>query len=91
MKDYYLLEIDDAVAALQNKAEEIEKLRNLLMECKEFLENDGFDVYSWSKFAETEETLLDRINAALSGDKIQANPVDNIKIQGEDRKDLEND
>lgn len=40
-------------------------LLDLLKECKEFLENDGYDVYSWSKFAETEDTLLTRINAAL--------------------------
>lgn len=40
-KDYYLLEIDDAVIALENKDAEINELRNLLKECGlELPEND---------------------------------------------------
>lgn len=61
-----LKEENNTLSALVTGNElENEQLRNLLKECKEFLENDGFDVYSWSKFAETEDTLLTRIDAAL--------------------------
>ena len=33
-KNYYLLELDDAVIALENKDAEIEKLKELLKECE---------------------------------------------------------
>lgn len=60
----------DEYKAMQDQiadaSKKVEELRGLLKECKEFLENDGFDVYSWSKFAETEETLLTRIKTALN-------------------------
>lgn len=41
-KDYYLLEIDDAVIALENKDAEINELRNLLKECEKLLFDNGF-------------------------------------------------
>lgn len=60
MKDYYLLEIDDAVAALQSKDAQIEELRDLLRECLAHLSlgEIGTSVTPIN-------ILIDRINAAL--------------------------
>lgn len=60
MKDYYLLEIDDAVAALQSKDEEIEKLHDLLKECLAHL-----SLGEIGTSVTPVNILLTRINAAL--------------------------
>ena len=60
MKDYYLLEIDDAVIALQSKDAQIEELCDLLRECLAHLSlgKIGTSVTPLN-------ILLTRINAAL--------------------------
>lgn len=55
-----------AVNIACSATEENKKLRDLLKDCKKFLENEGYDVYSWSKFAEPEDTLLTRISIAIN-------------------------
>ena len=39
-KNYYLLEIDDMVIALENKDTIIKELKELLKECKEFIKTE---------------------------------------------------
>lgn len=60
MKDYYLLEIDDAVIALQSKDAQIEELCDLLRECLAHL-----SLGEIGTSVTPVNILLTRINAAL--------------------------
>ena len=66
-KDYYLLEPDDAVAALQSKDEQIEELCSILKECKEAYQAyiPLFLMLKNKDAADYANKLLNRINEVL--------------------------
>lgn len=62
-KDYYQLELDDMVIALENKDYEIKHLKELLKECKECFELLTNDNSPWCP--PEADTLLVKINQVL--------------------------
>lgn len=65
-KNYYLLELDDMVIALENKDTIIKELKELLKECKKYIETEQKMLVECSPYWEKQmNDLLSKIDKTI--------------------------